>query len=272
MSEFQAQEIQTLPPPAQLSLDPGWLTPMGLVDWYICPWMAERANQLIFPLMLDGKPFLISWEGIGCIPLHQDGPGFHLQGKTGKFNVNLRFRREAGVAHVQGNIGLQQVNYTIDFNQNPIPIQGDTGRFRTNSRIQLTDNGMSFEGESGRFTSRLSGTFEAGRFRFQGGKQGERTELVIVATPEGAELSGFFMESSGNLSVKSEPNKIKATGFVREKNCDYTIELSSDGVAFSGGGAPGDIKASIALTPDGYWVKGRLNPGNHFNYHLKRNS
>ncbi|MCE7874484.1 hypothetical protein DYH09_29515, partial [bacterium CPR1] len=55
MSEFQAQEIQTLPPPAQLSLDPGWLTPMGLVDWYICPWMAERANQLIFPLMLDGK-------------------------------------------------------------------------------------------------------------------------------------------------------------------------------------------------------------------------
>ena len=59
---------------------------------------------------------------------------------------------------------------------------------------------------------------------------------------------------------------------MREKACDYTIEIVSDCVQLNGGGAPGDLKLSIFRTPDGYWVKGRLNPGNHVNYHLKRQS
>lgn len=270
MSDFQATEVELSPPPSQLSLDPIWLTPMGLVDWYICPWMAERSNQLILPLVLDGQPLLVSWEGIAAVPLPQDSPGFHLQGKTGKFNVNLRSHREAGIATVQGNIGLQQVNYTIDFNQNPIPVLGDTGRFRTNARIQLTDGGMSYEGESGRFTSRLTGTFEGGVMKFNGGKQGERTELEITTADHGAEFKGFFMGSSGDLSLKSEGNKVTATGFLREKNCDYTVEIAPDCVQLNGSGAPGELKLSIFKTPDGFWLRGRLNPGNHVNYHIKR--
>lgn len=272
MSEFQAPEVELSPPPTKLSLDPSWLTPMGLVDWYICPWMAERSNELILPLSLDGQPFLLSWQGIAAIPLPQDGPGFHIQGKTGKVNVNLRFRREAGIASVQGNIGLQQVNYTIDFNQNPIHVEGSTGRFRTNYRIQVADSGMNFEGESGRFTSRLVGTFENGTLKFNGGKMGDRTELEIIPTANGADMRGFFMGSSGDLALKSEGNKITASGFVREKSCEYTAELAGDCVQLNGSGAPGELKCSVYKTPEGWWVKGRLNPGNHVNYHIKRQS
>lgn len=285
MSDFQAPEVALSPPPTSgampsaleppptsLGLDPNWLTPKGLIDWYICPWMAERANQLILPLSLDGQPFLLSWEGIACIPLLSDGPGHQVQGKTGKVNVNLRSKREGGIVTMQGNIGLQQVNYTIDFNQNPIPVEGATGRFRTNSRINLTDNGMSFDGESGRFTSRLVGTFEPGVLKFAGGKVGERTELEIVPTETGADFKGFFMGSSGDLSIKSAGNRITATGFVREKNCSYTVELAKDCVQMTGGGAPGELTCSVYKTPQGFFVKGRLNPGNHMNYHIRHQS